>query len=51
MLLPTIQHFGTTKNWLLDDLREKPELIEQATKELVDLVDHYEKVLFTKDAL
>jgi hypothetical protein len=46
----TIQHFSTIKKWLLDDLSEKPELIKQATKELADLVDHYEKVLFTKDS-
>jgi len=42
----TLQHFGTIKNWLIDCLRKKPELVDQAIKELEDLVTRYEKVLF-----
>jgi len=37
----TLQHFGTIKNWLLDDFRKNPELIDQATKELEDLLARY----------
>lgn len=42
----TIQHFGTIRTWLLDDLRKNPELVDQAMKELADLVARYDKVLF-----
>jgi len=42
----TVQHFGTIKTWLLENLRENAEELEQATKELADLNDRYMKALF-----
>ena len=42
----TIQHFGIIKNWLINYLKKKPELIDQATKEIIDYVDRYEKIMF-----
>ena len=45
-LYSTLQHFGAIKNWLIDFLRKEPELLDQATKELEDIVTRYEKFLF-----
>jgi DNA-binding transcriptional ArsR family regulator len=42
----TVQHFGTIRTWLLDNLRENPEELEQATKELIDVTDRYMGILF-----
>jgi len=43
-----IQHFGTIKNWFLEILKQNPEKLEQATKELVDLTEYYITTLFKR---
>lgn len=45
-----IMHFGTIRNWLLDELRNNPCELEQATGELSDLADHYIKMLFPSES-
>lgn len=42
----TVQHFGIIKNLLLNNIRDNPEELEQATKELADLNDRYMEIFF-----
>lgn len=42
----TIQSFEIIKRWVLDSIKKKPELIDQATEELNDLITRYDKALF-----
>jgi len=42
----TVQHFGTIKTLLLDNIRDNPEELEQAIKELEDLNNRYMKIFF-----
>ncbi len=39
----TIQHFDRIRNWIIETIRDNPELVKQATKELIELVDQEEK--------
>jgi hypothetical protein len=45
----TVQHFMTMQSWLLDELRKNPIELENAKKELQNLIDRYMKILFKPD--
>jgi DNA-binding HxlR family transcriptional regulator len=42
----TVRHFMTIQDWLLEEFRKNPSGIENAKKELQNLVDRYMKTLF-----
>ena len=42
----TIQHFGTIRDWIIETIRDNPEVVKQATEELRNLIDQLEKEFF-----